>query len=191
MHMHVQVRGRPGTACPEALDTLAVVLLCEVDETTALEAFVNPEMAATLGSAAGEKKEYENRGSAEASYRGGATPSVWPPSSRPQTPSPTAASAEGRGQPAAAAPPLPCQAALRESVGAMEGASRWHALALTRAARNHLDEALAIWRGLAEGRLKVRAWVLGSAADSCSSPAALLRTPAAAYKPRGVFLLSC
>ena len=188
----MQVRERPGTACPEALDTLAVVLLCEVDEATTLEAFVNPEMAATLGSVAGEEDEVcENRGSAEASYRGGVTSSVQPPSSRPQTPSPTAASAEGRGQPAAAAPPLPCQAALRESVGAMEGASRWHALALTRAARNHLDEALAIWRGLAEGRLKVRAWVLGSAADSCSSPAALLRTPAAAYKARGVFLLSC
>ena len=51
---------------------------------------------------------------------------------------------------------LPLEAVLRDAVGAMEGAGRWHALALFRAARHHGQEALDIWEGLASGQLQVR-----------------------------------
>ena len=62
---------------------------------------------------------------------------------------------EGGGGGEAAGVSPACQAALRESLASLETAGRWHALALMRAARNHLDEALAIWKGLAEGSLIV------------------------------------
>ena len=146
---HVQVRHRPGTLCLEALDTLAVVLLSEVGQAAVLEGFVNPVLAGSIVSPAREDTISESRVVAS------------PPSHQRRTGGSREDLPTGAKQLMSSSSPSmilardpPCQAALRESVGAMEQAGRWHALALMRAARNHADEALAIWQGMAEGRIQ-------------------------------------
>eukprot|EP00798_Chlamydomonas_sp_ICE-L_P020264 gene20264-27018_t len=69
---------------------------------------------------------------------------------------------------------------LLDSVNAMEGAGRWHALALFRAARCHGQEALHIWEGLASGQLQETPCSSGAVAEAGSSREAALQVYAAA-----------
>ena len=147
---HVQVRHRPGTLCLEALDTLAVVLLSEVGQPAVLEGFVNPVLVGSIESLAREDTVSESRAVASPpshQRRTGGSREDLPSGAKQLMSSSSPSMTSARDHP-------PCQAALRESVGAMEQAGRWHALALMRAARNHADEALAIWKGMAEVRIQ-------------------------------------
>lgn len=182
--------------CLEALDTLAVVLLCESSQTDLLEAVLSsgpasaPAAAANaaalsttvqaaalpLGSAAlpdagGIRDGLHAEASSSSAIVGmswshddevaaGAASMHTHASISSTLPAVgTAARKELVAAAAASVARLPCTSALRESVGALESASRWHALALLRAARKHVEEALAVWRNLCEGQLQVRGCV--------------------------------
>ncbi|GAX74850.1 hypothetical protein CEUSTIGMA_g2296.t1 [Chlamydomonas eustigma] len=123
----LKVRGNLGVSCLQALDSLVMNLLCKGQEAGLLEGFVNPLLA-----------------DSRVVSREGETAPRTALQDIHNTP-PIVASSGSQ---------LASQSVLRESVDLLQAHGRWHALALLRAARNHLAEALDIWKGMALGELK-------------------------------------
>jgi hypothetical protein len=116
-----------------------------------LEGFVNPALGDNNyqhWEVAQSTKPLQQQGNISIAVTS-ASSSLASPSLLSLTPHSTEAPEASRKEPA-------CQAGLRESVELLQAHGRWHALALLRAARNHLEEALEIWKGLTVGELKVR-----------------------------------
>ncbi|EFJ47553.1 hypothetical protein VOLCADRAFT_91994 [Volvox carteri f. nagariensis] len=120
-------RGRPGVVCLEGIDTLLVHLLVDAGETAVLEAFLE---ARSGGGGEGGGVE------GEAGVTGGGLGAA-------------AVMAAARGPQACVSP--------RDTalVAALEGAGRFHALAVLRAGRGQIPQSLELWESLALGGIAV------------------------------------
>ncbi|KAG2489069.1 hypothetical protein HYH03_012505 [Edaphochlamys debaryana] len=190
-------RLKPGILLPEAVDALTAHLLLRGGPGAVgrLEAFLGQEAPPGSGSGSasgsgsgpdgegeGEPAEAAGRGeadgwqvvgagrgptSAPATAAGGAGAGVGPGSalSSPRAVAVAAAS----GGPGAAGGAARVSARDPELVAALQGASRWHALALLRSARGAVPAALELWQRLALGEAQEGPAATGAVAEAASS----------------------